>query len=246
MTNAALENGGPGAGVAPLSLPARFVGIITSPKATYQAVVAQPRWLGMLLLTTLITAAGVSLPLTTEGGRASQLDNQIRAMSSFGVQVDDKAYAAMERSMRFAAPQTFVTMLVFGPVTTAIFSGILFGIFTVLGGQATFKQLFSVYVHSGVVMAASQLFLGPLNYFRESMSSATNLGVLNLASETSFIGRLLGMVDLFWIWWLIVLAIGLGVLYRRRTQPIAVTLFVVYGIIALIIVTVRGIFGGSN
>ena len=41
------------------------------------------------------------------------------------------------------------------------------------------------------------------------------------------------MIDLFIVWWVIVLAIGLGVLYRRRTQPIAITLFGVYTVIAL-------------
>ena len=63
----------------------------------------------------------------------------------------------------------------------------------------------------------------PMNYLRGTLSSATNLAVLlPMIDETSFLGRLLGMVDLFIIWWLVVLAIGLGVLYRRRTQPIAI------------------------
>ena len=44
----------------------------------------------------------------------------------------------------------------------------------------------------------------------------------------------------------IVLAIGLGVLYRRRTQPIAITLFVIYGIIGLIIAAVMTQFGGTH
>ena len=40
-------------------------------------------------------------------------------------------------------------------------------------------------------------------------------------------GSLLGTIDLFMVWYVIVLAIGLGVLYKRRTQPIAIALFVV-------------------
>ena len=52
--------------------------------------------------------------------------------------------------------------------------------------------------------------------------------------DTSFIGKLVGMIDLFIIWWLIVLAIGLAVLYRRRTQPIAMTLFGIYAVIAVV------------
>jgi Yip1 domain len=151
----------------------------------------------------------------------------------------------MQQSMRFAAIQTFAVILVAGPLMSIVIAGILFGVFTVTGGQATFKQLFSVYVHSTVITAAAQLFIGPLNYFRESMSSATNLGILNLVHETSFLGRLLGMIDLFWIWWLVVLAIGLGVLYRRRTQSVALGLFGVYFVGILLVAAVMSMFGRS-
>ena len=199
----------------------------------------------MLVLTTVIIAAGTTVPLTTDGGRQSLLDQQVSMMERFGVKIDDKAYAAMEQRLRYAAPQQFISVMLGGPIMSVIFAGILFGIFAITGGQATFKQLFSVYIHAGVVIAAAQLFLGPLNYFRQSMSSATNLGVLNLASDSSFIGRLLGMIDLFWIWWLIVLAIGLGVLYRRRTQGIALVLFGVYVVGILLIATVMSMFGRS-
>ena len=228
-----------------LPLVSRFIGVLTSPKDTFRSIVSHPKWLGMLLLTTVIIAAGTTIPLTTDGGRQSMLDQQVTFMERFGMKIDDRAYAAMEQRLRYAAPQQFVSVMLVGPIMAVIFSGILFGIFAITGGQATFKQLFAVYVHAGVVIAASQLFLGPLNYFRQSMSSATNLGVLNLASDTSFIGRLMGMIDLFWIWWLIVLAIGLGVLYRRRTQGIAFVMFGVYVVGILLVATVMSMFGRS-
>ena len=63
--------------------------------------------------------------------------------------------------------------------------------------------------------------------------------------EKSFVGRLLGMVDMFLIWWLLVLAIGLGVLYRRRTQPIAMSLLAVYAVIAIVVAVVRSRMGGA-
>jgi hypothetical protein len=78
------------------------------------------------------------------------------------------------------------------------------------------------------------------------MASATNLAVLlPMLDEKSFIGRLFGMIDLFWIWWLIVLAIGLGVLYKRRTQPIAFALFGVYAVCIVAIAAVMSMFGRS-
>ena len=128
-----------------------------------------------------------------------------------------------------------------------IFAGILFGVFTMIGGQASFKQLFAVYVHTGAVSALGQLFTGPLNYFRGSVSSATNLAVaLPMIDEQSYLGRLLGMIDVFIIWWVIVVAIGLGVLYRRRTQPIAFSLFGIYAVIILALAGIMSAFGRSS
>ena len=54
------------------------------------------------------------------------------------------------------------------------------------------------------------------------------------------------MIDLFVVWWVIVLAIGLGVLYRRRTQPIAMTLFGVYAVIAIGAAVIMSRLGGTH
>ena len=78
------------------------------------------------------------------------------------------------------------------------------------------------------VTVVQQVFVTPLNFVRESMSSATNLSVfLPMLDESSFLAKFFGTIDLFLIWWVVVLSIGLGVLYRRKTGPIAVGLFVV-------------------
>ena len=235
-----------GASPAPLGLVSRFIGVLTSPKATFQAVVAHPRWLGMLVLTTLIIATGAALPMTTPAGQQAALDQQLRQMENFGVQVNDQMYEQMQKGIGRAPYTTFASILVIGPIFGIIVAGILFGVFTMIGGQASFKQLFAVYVHTGAVSALGQLFTGPLNYLRGSVSSATNLAVaLPMIDEQSYLGKLLGMIDVFIIWWLIVVAIGLGVLYRRRTQPIAFSLFGIYAVIILALAGIMSAFGRS-
>jgi hypothetical protein len=69
---------------------------------------------------------------------------------------------------------------------------------------------------------------------------------LPMVDEHSFIGRLFGMIDLFIIWWVVLLAIGLGVLYRRRTQPLAIGFFSVYAVIILCLAAIMSAFGRSN
>jgi hypothetical protein len=226
----------------------RFIGIITSPKATYQAVVAHPKWFGMLVLTTVIVAACTSLPMFTEWGKQAGLDQQVQQMESFGFKVNEEMYAEMERRMSIAPYTTLAGVLIISPIFALIITGILFVVFNaVMGGTSTFKQLLSVVVHGGVISALAQLFAAPLNYLQGSMSSKSNLGVLlPVVDENSFIGSLLGTIDLFLVWYVIVLAIGLGVLYKRRTQPIAISLFVVYAVIAVCIALIKSSFGGSN
>jgi Yip1-like protein len=114
-----------------------------------------------------------------------------------------------------------------------------------MGGEASFKQVLAVVVSAGAVSALGTVFTGPLNYFRGAVGSATNLRVLlPMVDEKSFVGRLLGMADLFVIWWLVVLAIGIAVLYRRRTQPIAIALLGLYAVIALAVAAFMSGAGG--
>jgi Yip1 domain len=220
-----------------MSLLSRFTGIITAPKATYEAVVANPKWFGMLVLVSVVMSVVVGGFLLTKVGQDAWLD----AATTAG-HVTEEQYQGMEKMAPFVGYGTMVFFLIGGPIFLAIVSGILFAIFNAaLGGDASFKQVFTVAVHVGPIGLLGQLFTVPLNYLRGTMSSSTNLGVLtqSMLDDGSFIARLLGMIDIFLIWQLFVLAIGLAVLYRRRTQPIATSLFVVYAVIAVVVAFVR-------
>jgi hypothetical protein len=141
----------------------------------------------------------------------------------------------MEKMAPYAGYFTVAYMLIGLPIGLLILSGVLFAVFNaVLGGTATFKQVYSTAVHSAFVWVVGWIFVMPLNYARESMSSPTNLSVLvPMLDENAFITRLLGSVDLFMVWWTVVLAIGMAVLYRRRTQPILITFLGIYAVIAI-------------
>jgi hypothetical protein len=236
-----------GAPVAPLSLPARFIGVITAPKETFQSVAEHPKWLGMLVLCTVAIALCSALPMTTDAGKEATLRQQVEGMESFGMTVSDQQYEGMRRGLPMVPYTTAGAVIVFTPVVTVAFAGIMFLVFNVMtGGDRTFKQVFAVLVHAGVISTLAQLFTGPLNYFRGAVTSATNLAVLlPMVDSKSFVGRVLAMTDLFLIWYLLVLAIGLAVLYRRKTQPIALTLYGVYAAGVLLIAAIMSRVGGA-
>jgi hypothetical protein len=204
------------------------------------ALVAHPKWFGMLAVTAVGMAILVGGFLSTKVGQDAWLD--AASNSPFTGQVSDQQYAAMEKMAPYIGMITSSYMLIGLPLMLAVVSGILFVIFNAaMGGNATFKQLYAIVVHTGPIALLSQLFTVPLNYARGSMSSSTNLGVLtqSFLAEGSFIGRLMGMIDIFIVWQVIVLSIGLAVLYRRRTQPVATALLLVYAVIAVIVAFIR-------
>jgi hypothetical protein len=236
-----------GSAPAPKSLVARFIGVITAPRDTFASVAAHPKWFGMLALTAVIVALFTALPLTTETGRQAAIDQQVQQMQSFGMTVNDQMYEQMEKGAGRMPYVTAISVIVVTPIIGVIVAGLLFAVFNAaLGGEASFKQVFSVYAHAGAISAISTIFSGIINYFRGSMGSVANLGALMpMLPENSFAGRLLGMVDVFLIWYIVALAIGLAVLYRRRTQPIAISLLTVYAVIAIAIALVKSRVGGA-
>jgi hypothetical protein len=218
---------------------ARFIGIITAPRATYERVVADPKWLGMLALIAGALALALGGLLFTEVGQRAWLETA--ASSPLGGPMTDEQYAALQKFAPYVGYGAVVQALVVMPLLFLLIAGILFAVFNAaLGGDARFKQVFSVVVHSASVFTLGTLFTVPMNYMRGTLTSQTNIGVLlPMIDDSSFIGRLLGMIDLFWVWWILVLAMGIAVLYRRKTQPIAMTLFGIYAVIAVAVAYFR-------
>ena len=67
----------------------------------------------------------------------------------------------------------------------------------------------SVAVHASAVLALQQVLATPLHILRESLTSPFNLSaLLPLFDEGSLAARILGTVELFGLWWALLLALG--------------------------------------
>jgi hypothetical protein len=233
---------------APKSLPARLIGVLFSPGETFRSVAAYPKWFGAFATVLLIIAATTFAFLSTSVGQDASLEQQIKSMEAWGRTVTPEMQAEMEARISQAPYWGVVFVIVIGSVMTFLFAGLLYGVFNGLaGGRATFKQVLAVISHAGAVSLVGHLFTLPLNYVRESSSTATNLAVfMPFLDEDSLAARFLGMIDLFFIWWIIVVGIGLAVLYRKRTGAVVMSLVGAYVLIAGVIAGVmRAVAGGQ-
>lgn len=221
----------------------RIVGVIFSPHETFAAVAARPRWLGVMAITLVITAASQYVIMSSPDMQGAIVDQQIRAAAQRGTTMSDEQIANTERFMTNLGPIYAGVTIVLGPLFAAIIGGILFWIFTtMMGGSGTFKQVYSVLAHAGVISTLAGLLTAGLIASGVPPAGVrppgANLGVfVPMLDETSFVTVFLQSIDLILVWWLITLAIGLAVLYKRRTGGIAMSLLGVYVVIALIIAT---------
>jgi Yip1 domain len=225
----------------------RVVGVLTSPRDTYADIVARPRWFGLAAIILAFAVIPSSVLMSTEVGQRALLDEQVQTIEAFGRTVTDQQYQLLQRYASFGPYLAAVNTLIVLPLAALAVAGILLAVFNgLMGDTARFAQVFAVVVGSGAVVVLWGLFSAPLDYARETLSSPTSLNaVLPFFEDNTFAARLLGSIDLFIVWWMVSLSIGMGVLYKRRTAPIAATLLGVYVLIGLGIALVRAMLSGA-
>ena len=235
-----------------MGLFARALGVITSPRATFENVVAVPRPFGILFVCALLIGIGASIPQFTEEARKQTLEAQIRGMERWGVTVTPEMYQKFEESSRNPVNKVFGALapLVAFPILALLLTSVFWAFFNaILGGTATFKQVLAVTAHSYVITALGILLSVPIQLYRFTMAlgGPFNLGALvPMMDESSPIVRFLSSVSVFSLWGWIVVAIGLAVLYRRNSRNIAIVLVILSLVFSYVMSAIFGAFSGGS
>ena len=228
------------------SLVARVVGVLRSPRATFDAVARAPSWFGVVTLTFLVTTGCTALLLETGVGQLALLDQWERTASAFGQTIDDDQYAAMDDASRHGVIYAALSSLASGPLLAVGLAGLFFASFRAAApGLVTYRQVLAVVAHAGVILALRQVIAAPITYARETLASPMTLGMFTILDEGSWPARFLGLIDLFVFWWIVVLAIGVSVLYRRPVLRLAGLFVGAYVTLAIVLTVVMVVTGGT-
>ena len=218
-----------------MSVSARVLGIIRHPRQTLQEVVSHPTWASLLVGLTLATAAAGALVAATDVGQLALVDQWERTALAFGQPVDDARYAELQSWSQRGPAVAAASAVLAGPVVAGVVSLLAFLWLRHKTAPVSYSQVLAVVVHAGIILALGRLIAAPLVYTRETMASATTLGSWFPGfDEASPVARFLGAIDLFTIWWAIVLGIGLAVLSGRRARTCAGWVVGLYVGVALI------------
>jgi hypothetical protein len=89
-----------------------------------------------------------------------------------------------------------------------------------------------------------QLIATPLHYVRESLTSPLNLAaVLPLMEAGTAPTRFAGTLDLFALWWAVLLAMGLSVLTGRQTSRYLWSIAALYVVFAAVVAVLTSTTG---
>lgn len=229
-----------------MNLAARIWGVVRRPRSTMTAALREPRWVAVLLIATVIPAAAGAVLFSTGVGQQALVDQWERTALAFGQPVDDAQYARM-RELSTRGPLYAVgTAIVSGPLLTVAVALCLYGLFRGRRPDVPFRAVLGVTAHAGLLLALRQTVAAPLNYLRETTASATSLGVwFPMFDEAALAARFLGVLDLFVLWWCVVLAIGVGAAYGRPARALAPALMGAYVAIAAVLAAVMAMAGGA-
>jgi hypothetical protein len=196
-----------------------------------------------MLLTFAVTAACGTAFVATEVGRQALIDQWERTALAFGGEVSDARYAAFVQASEYGAAYMLLSAALGGPVLTCVLAAIVHLVYRSSAGggpRPIFGQALAVTAHAGVVLMLRQLVALPVNYARETMASPAAIGRLfPMLDEASPWARFLGALDLFVIWWAMVLGLGVALLYRRSVRATVATFVAVsVGFAALLAIAI--------
>jgi len=224
----------------------RVIGVLVRPRATMAEVVSNPALITAWVAILLIATAGSGWFLSTNVGRQALVDERVRVVEALGGRVDDAAYAAWQ-----ADPPVLMFLTSGGrlqlmpPVTLAVALGLM-ALGAAGGHRIRIGVALAVAVHASVALCVQQIVSTPLHYVRESLTSPTTLaGLMSGLEAGSWPARWLGSIDLFGLWWIWLLALGLAAATDTPARRHLVGLLGVYLGTAALVATVFAVMGSG-
>ena len=207
----------------------RVTGVLRHPRATMAEVVRHPAFITTWVVVLLVAAVCGGLLLSTPIGQQALVDERVRVTEALGGRVDDAAYDRLRSDPPVSIYLTSGGRLLLTPPVTLLVAAGLVGLARFDGARVTFVTALAIAVHATVVLALQQVVAAPLHYVNESLTSPTNLaGMLRVFDEGSVPARLFGTIDVFGLWWMWLLAVGLAAATGRPARRYIWRLLAVY------------------
>jgi hypothetical protein len=198
------------------SLPVRIVRVFVAPAELFDALRERPVWLDAVLVS-------IAVGLLIQFAIPEELFREA-VMAGLPADATPEQVEATENSLPVLRVFGWA-MTVAGPfLLFALIAGLLKLLYSVLlGGAATFKQLFSATAHAQIINAVGALIVLPLILATGDLRSTLSLHLLvpGMEREGWLFGFLNGL-NLFGMWTMIVLGIAVSRIYPKVSATSAI------------------------
>jgi len=216
----------------------RIIGVLFSPNETFASIAKQPDWvvpLAIILVLSLVAGIIFAQRIDFAGGMRDAMEQRGGASPD---QIDRgvRVGAAIAKIFSYCAPAVSLVILL-------IMAGILLLAFRVMGGEGDFRQAFSVTCYAWMVEVIKSCLVTIIILVRNvSMTELptvlrSNLAFLVPMKDNPLLFALLSKIDIFTIWFLILLIIGFAFVSRfskAKSAAVVISLWIVWSLLTLI------------
>lgn len=225
----------------------RPLGVLVSPRATFESIARRPSWLPPLLILLLLFVTAQVLAT-----QKIDMEAMIRDQMERQNQPIDDAQVAQYAQMSKIGPACNVVVFAIG---MAVIAAVFWGLANAAGGEIGFKRSLAVSLHGLMPNAVSSLLTIPVILGRREIDPAeaqhgllaSHLGALAPDDAPAWLAALLARVDLFSLWSLALLVLGFVVVARlSKGAAIAIVLLAWLFWIGLMVgLSMMGFAGGG-
>lgn len=198
----------------------RLSGVIVDPKKAFADIAERPRWWPPLVLLVLMGLAMMytfSQRVGWDRAIRTAFENNTRVQSL----TPEQREQAMSRALGFASISAYGGAILGPPIVSLALAGVLLLVFKMMGAQFSFKQSFAVYCYASLTglvysaLAILVMFLKNPDDFDIQHPLIFNLGAFLPDGTAKWLKAFGYSIDLFSIWLVLLLAVGLAAADRR-------------------------------
>lgn len=209
---------------APMNELARFSGVFFEPKKTFTDIAERPRWI-VPVLVTIVMSVVFLMVFTSRIGWESYMhrvmDNNPRMAQLTPEQRDN----VFNTQVKLAPVFGFASVVVFIPLSLIVSAGVIVGIVkSLLGAPITFKQVFAIMSYAFLprvllsVLAIVVMYVtkNPEDFDLQNPFFSNPAALMDPLTSSKFLYSLAGSLDVFSIWVILLVAIGLKAAGGKR------------------------------
>jgi hypothetical protein len=203
----------------------RMIGIFFSPKKTFAQIAERPNWLVPLLLMAILGTV-VGAMLNTKMNWGDYIRHKAEESPRFAQLSEEQKDQALAPQIKFWSKFTYCVGAIGVPLAALFFALIYWAAFNLFTGAGLrFGSAFGITTHAylpTIIQSILAMIVLPMKRFGEvdpESIVATNVKAFLSEGSPKWLQALGSSLDLFWIWFMVLAAIGFAAANPKKIKP---------------------------